>query len=98
MFTVIINQEGIESLSKAKVSFKKFSILNYVKYTFGKLPKNLRTEVLKQMLAFYGVKLDYNQESLFFKCQDQEKVQGLIKDLISENVTTAEVEILEANK
>ena len=98
MFTVIINQEGIESLSKAKVSFKEFSILNYGKYTFGKLPKSLRTEVLKQMLAFYGIKLDYNQTNLFFQCQDQEKVQGLIKDLISENVTTAEVEILEANK
>lgn len=98
MFTVIINNQGIKTLSQAKVSFRKFSILNYVKYTFGKLPKSLRTEVLKQMLAFYGIKLDYNQTNLFFQCQNQEKVQGLIKDLISENVTAAEVEILEANK
>ncbi len=93
MFTIIINQKGLEILSEAKIAFKRFSILNYIKYTFNELPKNLRIGILKGVLAQYGFTIDYNESTLFFNVNNQDKAKSLLQDLISENITTAEVEI-----
>lgn len=94
MFTIIVNQQSLEKISQAKISYKRFSILKYIQSTFRSLPSNVRMNILKSILNMYGIKIDYNSESIFFNVNNENSTLQLHQDLISENVTTAELELV----
>lgn len=88
MYTIIISKEIRNKINDLKFAYKQFSILNYFKFTFPKLPANIKIEILNAVLSYWGAKIDYNENQIFLNFKNKECIQDLITDLIGENVIT----------